>query len=282
MSLKRSLLVLPAALLLFKFSAVAEDFDARLGAISGTVEVLAAPGTDSWSEAEEGMPLSAGDKVRSGEDASAEISLDDGGVIGVGENSTVKVSSLGRSSASFFLDMGSLVAKKHGLLKKKLERLEVRTPAAVAAVRGTEFCVEHDPTENETTAGVFDEGKLSVSAIDADGRLVAEGLVEQGNEVSLRAGAREVRPARMRRLLRRRTQILAMRGRLGALRQAWKRMSPEKRKELRERFMKRRAMRAARGGKAVDRNSARPQQPHSPQRLPQRQLPARRNFRNRR
>ena len=278
MKLKTSFLILPAALLLFKFSAAAEDFDARLGAISGSVEVLAAPEADVWSDAEEGMPLSAGDKVRSGADSSAEIALDDGGVIRLGENSTVKVSSLGRSSASFFLDMGSLVAKIQGLLKKKLERLEVRTPAAVAAVRGTEFCVEHDQAENETTAGVFDEGKLSVSAIDADGKPVAEGLVEQGNEVSLRAGAREVRPAGMRRLLRRRAHVLAMRTRLTALRKTWKRMPPEKRMELRERFTKLRAARAERRGKAADQNSMRPPRPLSPQRP----LPARRNTRNKR
>ncbi len=280
MNLKKYFLILPVALSVFGFSAAAEDFDARLGAISGSVEVLAAPETDAWSEAEEGMPLSAGDKVRSGADSSAEIALDDGGVIRLGESSTVKISSLGRSSTSFFLDMGSLVAKIQGLLKKKLERLEVRTPAAVAAVRGTEFCVEHDQAVNETTAGVFDEGKLSVSAIDADGRPLAEGLVEQGDEVSLRAGDKAVRPAKMRRLLRRRAHVLAMRTRLTALRKTWKRMPPEKRMELRERFNKLRAARAARPGKAAGQASVRPAPPHSVNRPPHRPGPAHRNLRN--
>ena len=258
MKLKRLASALPAAFLFFALAAgpaAAEDFDARLAAFSGTVDVLASGETDSWREAEAGMPLSAGDKVRTGEDSSAEISLDGSGIIRLGESSSVDISSLDTASSSFFLGMGSLVAKIKGLLKAG-GRLNVRTPAAVAAVRGTEFCVEHDPAANETTAGVFDEGRLSVSSLDTAGRTVTEGMVEKGDEVSLRTGASEIKPGRMRRLLRRRKTLLVARARLGALHNNWKRMPPEKRREMRKRFMARKAIRA---GQLNKRRAARAQ-----------------------
>jgi len=244
----------------FDIRAFAEDFDARLGAVSGKTTLLSEGGLGS-ADAREGTPLYPGDMIRTGENASAEITMDDGAVLKVGPDSSLKISSLGRSSAAFFLDMGSLVAKIQGLLKQKMERLEVRTPAAVAAVRGTEFCVEHDKQANETTAGVFDEGKLSVSALDPEGNAVAESLVEQGNEVSLRAGDREVKPVRMQRLLRRKEHIAAMRTRLGVLRKSWKKIPAAKRMKLRERIIKRKAMLPARTGKgraAVMNRSGRP------------------------
>jgi len=240
--------VLPAALLFFAFAgspAAAEDFDARLASFSGTVDVQASGETDAWREAEAGMPLSAGDKVRTGADSSAEITLDGSGIIRLGESSEVTASSLKTSSSSFFLSMGSLVSKIKGLLKKEA-RLQVRTPTAVAAVRGTEFCVEHDAAANETTAGVFDEGRLDVSSLDADGKTVTEGIVEKGDEVSLRPGEREFKPGRMRRLLRRRTMLLAAREHMPTLHRNWRRMDPEKRGAMRKRFMARKAFQGAR------------------------------------
>jgi hypothetical protein len=229
--------------------AFAEDYDARLGSVTGTVDVLAAGETDSWREAAAETPLSSGDKVRTGGDSSAEITLDDGGVIRLGPDSSLEISSLNPDSSSFFLSLGSLVAKiEKGFLKAK-SRLNVHTPSAVCAVRGTEFGVEHDEASGETTAGVFDEGTLSVASTDKAGNTLAEGLVEKGNEVRLRAGARTFRPGALRRLLRHKMALEAVRNRLGLLRKAWKRLPPERRRELRKRFMARKAFRNARAAK---------------------------------
>lgn len=256
MRAKNTLPALTAAFLLLlglAGPACAEDYDARLSTFTGTVDVLAAGETDSWREAEADMPLEAGDKVRTAEESSAEITLDGGALLRLGEDSVTEITSLKTGFSSFFLRAGSLVAKIKGLLKAG-QRFGVRTPAAVCAIRGTEFGVEHDEDGGQTTAGVFDEGSLSVSSLDEDGAPVAEELVEKGDEVSLRAGERKFKPARMRRLIRHRTVLLAARGRLDKLGKNWKRLPPEKRQELRKRFMQRKALgqrvkkvRAARG-----------------------------------
>ena len=133
----------------------------------------------------------------------------------------------------------------------------MRPPAAVCAIRGTEFGVEHDAAGGETTAGVFDEGSLSVSSLDQEGKTTAEGTVEKGDEVSLRAGARELKPGRMRRLMRHRKALLGARGRLDKLGRNWKRLTHEKREELRKRFMQRKAFR----GQRAKRGAARAQGP---------------------
>ncbi|PIU20645.1 MAG: hypothetical protein COT18_01180 [Elusimicrobia bacterium CG08_land_8_20_14_0_20_59_10] len=256
MRTKTTFTALTAAFLLLGLAgpSCAEDYDARLSTFTGSVDVLAAGETDSWREAEADMPLEAGDKVRTAQDSSAELTLDGGGLLRLGENSSTELSSLKTGSSSFFLRAGSLVAKIKGLLKAG-QRFGVRTPAAVCAIRGTEFGVEHDEEGGETTAGVFDEGSLSVSSLDGDGAPIAEEMVEKGDEVNLRAGQRKFKPARMRRLIRHRKVLLAARGRLAKLGKNWKRLPQGKRQELRERFMQRKAfqgrrvkkVRAARG-----------------------------------
>ncbi|MBI4801620.1 MAG: FecR domain-containing protein [Elusimicrobia bacterium] len=259
MKIKNSVFALAALLLVQPGTgtAVAEDYDAGLSSFTGTVDVLAQGETDSWRAAESEMPLSAGDKVRAGESSSAEITLDGGGVIRLGADSVVDISSLESRSSSFFLRLGSLVAKIQRELLERAERLEVRTPSAVCSVRGTEFGVEHDRESGETVAGVFDEGSLSVASADKDGRTVAEEVVEKGSEVRLRAGARKFKPGAMRRLLRHRKTLEAIRGRLEILRRNWKRSTPEKRRELRKRFLARKAFL---GQRAVKQGAARPQQ----------------------
>lgn len=218
------------------------DYDARLASLTGEVDVQAGGEADTWREAEEGMPLSAGDKVRTGEDSSAEITMDDGGVIRLGADSSVDVSSLSPDSSSFSLRLGALVAKIRAGFIKAGKKMEVRTPAAVCAVRGTEFGVEHDQASGETTAGVYDEGSLSVASTDKEGAVLSEEMVGTGREVRLRAGARAFRAGAMRRLLHRKKALEMARNRLGILQRGWKRLSPEKRQELRKRFAARRAV----------------------------------------
>lgn len=251
--MKNTIPVLAAALLLGAGRVFAEDYDARLTALGGAVEVRAGGGKD-WREAEDEMPLSAGDHVRTGENSSAEITLDDGGVVRLNADTSMEIASADSESASLSLRLGSLVSKiRSGFLKNK-RRFEIRTPSAVCAVRGTEFGVEHNEESGETTAGVFDEGELSVSSLDEGGQVVSEGTVEKGNEVRLRRGERGFKPGAMRRLLRHRKALETARGRLTRLQKTWKRLSPEKRQELRGRFMARKAV----AGKLREKRGARP------------------------
>jgi hypothetical protein len=146
------LLALPRAA-----SAEGDRWDARIAAVSGDATVRPADGSPEAS-AEEGMPLEDGDLVVVGDGGFAEVALDGGSLVTVREGSEFVVEKTSRGEASFLLKAGSLLAK---IQKLASGRFVVRTPTAVAAVRGTEFGVEVDG--ERTHVGVFDEGKVEVS-----------------------------------------------------------------------------------------------------------------------
>ena len=205
------------------------DWDARLGAVSGDVTVVAADGSPEAS-GEEGMPLEEGDRVVVGEGGSAEVALDGGSLITVRGGSDFKLEETSKGESSFFLSAGSLLAK---IQKLGSIRLRVRTHTAVAAVRGTEFGVETDGTESHV--GVFDEGKVEVSRPDG-GR--AETLISN-QEISVGKGAEPLRAVQIKRFIAHRAAMRGHGRRLAAIKAKWKALPPEQRIEMRKKFLER-------------------------------------------
>ena len=209
------------------------EWDARFTNVTGEVYVRSA-GEEDWRKAEAQVPLQKGDEVQTGPSAAAEIALDGENVVELGADSQMTVGALEKQSSTVELTMGSLIAKLASLLGQR--EFKVKTPSAVAAVRGTEFGVEVD--EEETSVGVFDEGKVSVRRSDAQ----EEVLLEPGREVGVRRG-QALRARALERFARRRAGMQRLRARLVSVRRAWRKLPPEKRRELRQRFMRKRALR---------------------------------------
>jgi len=205
-----------------------DKWDARLGAVSGDVTVVAADGSPDAS-GEAGMPLEEGDRVVVAEGASAEVALDGGSLITVREGSDFKLEKTAKGDSSFFLSVGSLLAK---IQKLGAQRLRVRTPAAVAAVRGTEFGVE---AGDETYVGVFDEGKVEVTG-DAGG---TPELLIANQETSVKKGAAPVHAIQLQRFMAHRAQMRGHGRRLAAIKAKWKALPPEQRREMRKKMMER-------------------------------------------
>lgn len=88
-------------------------------------------------------PLRAGERVDVGSGASAKLFIGRGdGEIDLGENSSFSISSEGEEGLEAMLSQG--FAHVRAKLKHYFGRkFEVRTPAAVCAVRGTEFTLRH-------------------------------------------------------------------------------------------------------------------------------------------
>lgn len=208
----------------------AADWDVRLGAVKGEVTVYSAAGDADGASGEEGLPLEAGDRVVTAEGASAEVALDGGGLITLREGSDFKIEGAAKSDSAFSLAAGSLLAK---IAKLGDQRLRVRTPTAVAAVRGTEFGVEIDG--DDTHVGVFDEGKVEVSAADGG---PAELLISN-QETRVAKGAKPLHAYQLQRLMRHRALMRAHGRRLAALRKAWKALPPARRQELRGKILER-------------------------------------------
>lgn len=218
----------------------AENWDARLKVVSGTVMVKTVE-KEEWSRVEGEMPLDPNDVVKTGPDGVAEVYLDDKGSMSLGRNTELEITSTEQTDAIFSLNFGSLAAKVKHFLNDKF-KMQVRTPSAVCAIRGTEFAVEHNQLAKETLAAVFDEGRLAVRQTDETGKDNQEYTLEKNTEIVFSPSQRRLRPVALARMARHRSAVAAMRTRLAGLK-GWKPRSLEKRAALRDRVLKRNVIR---------------------------------------
>ncbi|MFA6091744.1 MAG: FecR family protein [Elusimicrobiota bacterium] len=140
----------------------AGEYTAVISALQGTVTVESPSKSSLRKAASLRMGLRAKDIVRTGADGHAEISLSDAGLVELQPNAALVISSLDRSDATFQLRVGALLSKLRSLGKGR--RLRVRTPRAVASVRGTEFGVQASTDDASAVFAVFDEGRVEVSS----------------------------------------------------------------------------------------------------------------------
>ncbi len=204
-------------------SAQETSWDARLGAVTGDVTIVPADGSPEVS-AEAGMPLEQGDRIVVGSGGAAEVALDATSLLSVRPKSELTLESTAKGDSTFFLAIGSLLAK---IEKLGARSLRVRTPSAVAAVRGTEFGVETDGATSHV--GVFDEGKVEVSGA-AGGK---PELLRANQELSVKKGAAPGHAVQLRRFMAHRARMRGQGRRLAAIRSSWKALPPEARRELR-------------------------------------------------
>lgn len=204
------------------------DYEARLTDVAGDVTLYTAEEPDGLP-AEKDTPLSPGDRLVTAGGGSAEIALDAEHVVSLREDSDFTLESPAKADTRLKLSLGTLLVKAGKLLKGF--NLKVRTPTAVAAVRGTEFGVEvpADKTD-ETHVGVFDRGEVEVIP---EGQAKGD-IVGDSQEIRVVRGQRPLPPIQLRRLAKHRRLMRERLSRRPAeLRKTWRRMSPEQRQELR-------------------------------------------------
>lgn len=217
-----------------------QSWDARLKVVSGTVMVKTING-DEWSKITGEMPLDPNDVVKTSADGKAEIYLDDKGAIYLGRNTELEITELVLEDTIFSLNVGSLVAKIKHFLNEKT-KLQVRTPSAVCAIRGTEFAVEYSQMGKESSAAVFDEGRVVVKEADGSGSETQEYVLEKNTEIHFDSAHKRFRPIPLSRMGKHRGSLTAMRARLTSLK-GWKPRSISRRAELRNQALKRKVIR---------------------------------------
>jgi hypothetical protein len=212
---------------------VAAVWDARLTTVDGLVTVTPKGATDPVT-AYAGMPIAAGDRIVVGQDGRAELGLAAESLIELGPGASMTVSSLEERYTFLDLDLGSFVAKFHW--DKALgRRLDVRTPTAVASVRGTEFGLTVAP-DGETAVAVFDEGRVAVRAKDAPA--LGETMLEPHQETDVthgqpatepRDGRDQLRVGPLSRMEPYHDHVERIRDREQELRSTWTRIPPTQR-----------------------------------------------------
>ncbi len=216
------------------------SWDARLKVVSGTVMVKTAD-SEEWSAVTGVMPLDPNDVVKASGDGIAEIYLDDKGAISLGRNTEVEISSLDQQDSVLSISFGSLTAKIKHFLNDKF-KFSVRTPAAVCAVRGTEFAVEYSQLGKETGVAVFDEGRVAVTQTGENAKDTQEYILEKNTEISFNPSQRRFRPAPVSRMSRYRAAVITMRSRVLQLK-GWRPRPAARRAALRDQALKRKIIR---------------------------------------
>ena len=135
----------------------------EIKAVSGRVEVLQR-GQTQWKAATVGSKLAEGDEIRAWGGASAELQLPDATNLLLAENSRlivtkVEIDPQNRSRIGVFhLAVGkvraALAQSAIQLVQTRQSNFAITTPGGVAAVRGTEFVVNYDPTTKTTLVAV--------------------------------------------------------------------------------------------------------------------------------
>jgi hypothetical protein len=106
---------------------------------------------DARRPATPGVGVQANERISTGEDGAATVTLKDGTVVTLGPNTTVNVTQFEYNSTtqegSFLLDLlkGSVRVVTGLLSKANPESVKVKTPTSVVGVRGTDFIVQVQP-----------------------------------------------------------------------------------------------------------------------------------------
>lgn len=206
--------------------------ETRLLETSGPVWLrLAETENDEWIEVSTDTSLEQGDTVLTGSSGTAVLSIDGESTIELGSDSEFRIETVQPEGFNFFLSVGELLAKVKSLLETK-QTLNIRTPVAVAAVRGTEFAVSYNKETDTGAFGVFDEGEIHVtSSKEVAGNTI---LLTAGSETEVRQGNPPL-PLRQLEIFRLRTERMKiLRERRAELLSRWKNRSVEERQAFRE------------------------------------------------
>jgi FecR protein len=154
------------AILLFAGSAVADGTGGRLVEVNGKVWIQT-PGADE-TIARAGLTLAPGTKILTGPEGKAEISLEDGSIIIVQQNSSMVLSGIKRQKkkkTSILIFFGR-IWNKVSIAVGGRAGYEVNTPIVVCGVRGTEF--ETAVADDGSVRVRVDEGTVGVAGDGED------------------------------------------------------------------------------------------------------------------
>lgn len=192
-------------------------------------------GQEDWQPLETGAPLEPGDRVRSLEKSRVAWVSEAGDVWELDETSELELLDDAEHEFSLKLWLGGLLAH----VQPTLRVFSVKTPVAVAAVRGTEFAVDVDE-EGAAELGVA-EGQVSFQPTDEAGVPAGEPLAvnaAEGASMRPRAQAQQLTAYPMRAQMRL-TRLAKFQEKLPTWRAQWKDLPPAKRVEMRQRSRQR-------------------------------------------
>ncbi|MBI5745007.1 MAG: FecR domain-containing protein [Elusimicrobia bacterium] len=180
-------ILLPLLLTLLPGFALAGE--SRILSMSGTVEARQTR-EGQWVPAAENMEIAEGGAVRTGADGGAVLLMPNKTKVWMKEGSSLELEQRQTLASRLALVFGRIKVRVPHLMRK--EKFEVRTPAAVCAVRGTEF-----------TMGTNEEGKMELQVLFGEVKLkfvvppekgASEFSIPQGQGLSLEEKGKPTKP----------------------------------------------------------------------------------------
>lgn len=174
--------------LLFIVGMTVEAQDARVEYVDGDVWVESG---ETRQIADFGTPLAEGDRVITGANGVAVVTVSAGSQIKLRENTVVTIDAQ-TTAGSVELEQGGIFARVRQAATGGGRSFEVRTPTVVAGVRGTEFFVAYGRTI-EDLPDVWlcvNEGAVEIEVREVDEVTV----VEEGEGVNILSGIRATEP----------------------------------------------------------------------------------------
>ena len=153
---------------MFALPGVSLAVEAKIISMSGNVEARQAR-EGQWGPASESMEIAEGGAIRTASDGAAVLLLPNKTKVWLKDATSLEIEQRQTLASRLALVFGRIKVRVPHLMRK--EKFEVRTPAAVCAVRGTEF-----------TLGTTEEGKMDLQVLFGEVKLRFVVPPEKGND----------------------------------------------------------------------------------------------------
>jgi len=192
--LSRAIILLLMATFMVVRAAAAEDAG-WVAALEGTAEVQRG---GAWSALAQGQAVQLGDHVRTAAASRVKLLFRDDSVLALGERSEIVIDEQVAGAAptsSFSLLLGKVRAIVTDRYSAKGAEFEVKSPTAIAGVRGTSFVAGYDQTRDETQVVGLERVTAVRSPLDAAG--ANQVLVGPGQSTTIGRGKMPTLPVKL-------------------------------------------------------------------------------------
>lgn len=177
----RSLFIPTVSMMIsFSWCAQTEAADGVFMVVKGTVTIES---QGKSSPARVGAKVSQGDKIVSGVDARAKIVMSDKNVLNISPETSLVIEKYSNSPTDKNVELKVEQGKVRATVEQKYDgeksRFNIKTPSAVAGVRGTDFITSYSPTNRITRVITF-SGVVAVGQLGPRGAIVNPVFVRPG------------------------------------------------------------------------------------------------------
>ncbi|MFN7826081.1 MAG: FecR domain-containing protein [Pseudobdellovibrionaceae bacterium] len=169
-------------------TALAQEINGVFMVVKGDVKISNGAKIES---AKVGSKVKAGDTVSSGPDSRAKIVMADKNILNISPDTKITIEKYTNDAKSKEVELNVQQGKVRATVEQKYDgeksKFNIKTPSAVAGVRGTDFLTTYNPQTKVSSVITF-HGTVAVGIPDASGRVGQIVLVQPGQKTEAKPG----------------------------------------------------------------------------------------------